>query len=85
MANVRLIDNHSEYGEYSRSVAREDGTTLDICAMRNDHKLVIAVVDSDEVHVEEIAFSFEELQVLFLHLGDPITQAILRGENESDI
>jgi len=79
--NVRIIDNQcSEFGEYSRSITRPGGMRLDVCAFRKDHQLVIAVVDEDDVHVEEIVFSSEELQMLKEHLNDPITQSILGGE-----
>lgn len=74
---VHLIDNDSEY---SRSIERPDGMRLDICAFRDDKQLVIAVVNEDEVHVEEIAFSLEELEVLKQHLADTETQKILGGK-----
>lgn len=78
MSNVRHFDNDSEY---SVSIDRPDGNRLDICAFKKERELVVAIVNEDEVHVQEIAFSPEELEILKQHLIDPITQSILGGEN----
>jgi hypothetical protein len=80
-SNVRLISVPGEYGEYSRSIARADGTRLDICCFLKDRQIAIAVVDEDDMHVEEIVFSSEELAVLKHHLNDPEVVAILGGGN----
>jgi hypothetical protein len=77
MENVRIIDNRDEY---SRSIERPNHTRLDICAFRKERELVIAIVDENEKHVEEIAFSPEELEILKQHISDPVTLAILGGE-----
>lgn len=79
---VKLINNQEEY---SRSVTRENNMTLDICAFRKDKVLVIAVVNEDEVHVEEVALSLEELEVLFQHLSDPEVQSILGSQEISGV
>jgi len=82
-SNVRLISVPGEYGEYSRSIARADGTRLDICCFLKTRDITIAVVNEDDVHVEEIVFSSEELAVLRHHLNDPEVVAILGGGNDS--
>jgi hypothetical protein len=76
---VRIISNDSEY---SRSIARPNHTRLDICCFRKEKELVLAIVNDDEIHVEEIAFSVDELQVLMDHLSDPEVQAILGAGND---
>ncbi len=77
-STVKLINNHEEY---SRTITRENDMRLDICAFRKDKVLVIAVVNEDEVHVEEVALSLEELEVLKQHLNDPEVMKILGGKN----
>ena len=73
-----LVDNHDEY---SRTVLRPDGTRLDICAMRLSREFVVALVNDENVPVEEIVLTAHERAVLAQHMSDPITQTIL-GENE---
>lgn len=76
---VRLTNNRDEY---SRTIARSDGNRLDICCFKHSREFVVAIVNEEDVYVEEIAFSAEELTVLKEHLQDPITQSILGGTSE---
>lgn len=74
-----LVDNHDEY---SRTVLRANGDRLDICAMRLSREFLIALVNDENVPVEEIVLSAHERTVLIQHLQDPITRTILGGEHE---
>jgi hypothetical protein len=80
---IASIINNQE--EYSRSIPRPGGMTLDICAFKADHVLVIAVVNEDEVHVQEVSLSLGELEVLKQHLNDPEVMKILGSQEISSV
>lgn len=76
---IKIINNACEY---SRSIQRSDGNKLDICAFKKEKELVLAIVNEEDIHVQEIVLSQEELAVLLLHLNDPIVQEILSEDQD---
>ena len=62
---IQVISNETEY---SVSIARSDGTNLELCAFKDDKSLVLAIshIESDDSY-QSIFLSANEASVLFSH------------------
>ena len=69
----------SNQDEYSRTVKRQDGGILDLCAYRSDKALIIGLSNRDGEEQQNITLSAQEVEQLLYHLTDPRTQAVFRA------